>query len=532
MSLTKQVHLYSVATDAFYTDEEQYLHNQMLKLYKLRKKADECKWRKAMINRVIAKKKEKMIELLNLHLEKKETRKINDDALKDKAIVSLFESSLTRALNLETNSLTDKILIVNVFFFQVFEDIVKYGFEHHGDKYVFLTASAGQIRTKRAVFIRKKDYIAIRPKLMCGLSIEDINKQGGINPNKFLAYLALNNSATDVWEDFNIDKAIVVEDFETEVEGKNDHIDDVTYEIKREWSKTLIPHTDGCGMMLHGKTRMLRAPFIKGLIVQFPFDRFIREKCVNGKAIVKDIYGTKHDILEEGIEYILFKSQFKLWKYFKNWNEYKQKFKENHCEVSYCNIEEDYIPKGRINYQMLQTLSDMSNEEIKRLTKATIKEINNIGNDFSTTMRLLGATLYNQNPSWFQQALMIYPELFRDNYCRDILRQTKKSLVKQAKAGRLRINGYYTFVVPDFYAVCEYLFLGVDNPNGLLKEKEVYTTLFRDEDELACLRSPHLYREWPIMINKRNEELDKWFGETKCIYTSCKALTSKMLQFD
>lgn len=285
-------------------------------------------------------------------------------------------------------------------------------------------------------------------------------------------------------------------------------------------------------MMLHGKTRMLRAPFIKGLIVQFPFDKFIREKCVNGKAIVKDIYGTKHDILEEGIEYILFKSQFKLWKYFKNWNEYKQKFKENHCEVSYCNIEEDYIPKGRINYQMLQTLSDMSNEEIKRLTKATIKEINNIGNDFSTTMRLLGATPYNQNPSWFQQALMIYPELFRDNYCRDILRQTKKSLVKQAKAGRLRINGYYTFVVPDFYAVCEYLFLGIDNPNGLLKEKEVYTTLFRDEDELACLRSPHLYREWPIMVNRRNEELDKWFGETKCIYTSCKALTSKMLQFD
>lgn len=185
MSLTKQVHLYSVATDAFYTDEEQYLHNQMLKLYKLRKKADECKWRKAMINRVIAKKKEKMIELLNLHLEKKETRKINDDALKDKAIVSLFESSLTRALNLETNSLTDKILIVNVFFFQVFEDIVKYGFEHRGDKYVFLTASAGQIRTKRAVFIREKDYIAIRPKLVCGLSIEDINKQGGINPNQF-----------------------------------------------------------------------------------------------------------------------------------------------------------------------------------------------------------------------------------------------------------------------------------------------------------------------------------------------------------
>lgn len=531
MALNKQIHLYSVATDAFYTEAEQYRHKRLLKLYKARQKKDIQPWRKKAINRVIKKEKNKLTDLLNAHLEKKETRQLNQTALCDKNIISLFESSLTRALNLKTNELTKDLMILNVFFFQVFEDLVKYGFECEGEKYIFLTASAGQIRTKRAVFVKESAYEQIVKRLMCGLTIEDINDQGGINTNKYLAYLALNNSATEVWEDFDIDKSIVVDDFETSVEGEVDYIDDVTYEITRKKMGVPIPHMDGCGIMLDGPTRMVRLPWVKGLLVTFPFDKFIQEKC-DGKAIVTDIYGQKHDILAEGIKYIFTKSQFKLYKYYQSWDCYKIKFKFFQCEACYCNIEEPYIPKSRINYQMLQTLSDMKDDEIQKLIKQSVEEIEAIGNDYQTTMRLLGATEYNKNPSWFQEALMIYPELFRDPYCRDILKQTKQSLVKQAKGGRLRVNGKYLFLSPDLYAFCEWLFLGEQNPKGLLEDGEVYTSEFKNGDELACLRSPHLYREWPIKQNKRNEELDKWFGMTKCIYTSCHDLISRILQFD
>lgn len=342
----------------------------------------------------------------------------------------------------------------------------------------------------------------------------------------------MNNSATDVWEDFDIDKAIVVDDFESDVLGQVDFIDDVTYEIKREWRNITLNQIDGCGMMLDGPTRMCRLPFVKGLMVQFPFDEFIKEKCPDGDCVVYDIYGEPHKIIEEGIRYIFTKSQFKLAKYFHSWSCYKERFKNNGCEACYCNMEEDFIPKARINYQMLQTLSDMKDEEIDRLIKSSLEEIQSIGNDYQTTMRLLGATDYNQNPSYFQQALMLYPELFRDPYCRDVLKQTKKSLVKQAKAGRLRVNGRYRFVSPDLYAFCEWLFLGIQNPQGLLQDGEVYVNEFRDGDELACLRSPHLYREWPIRINKRNEETEKWFGMTKCVYTSCHDLISRIVQLD
>ena len=531
MTLNKQIHLRSVATDAFYEENERYWHKRLLKLYKLRQSTNCPDWKKKSINRIIKKQKEELVKLLDARLEQNEPRQLNTDVLTDKTVISLFESSLTRALNIKTNELTDKLLILNVFFFQVFEDLVKNGFLWNGEKYVFLTASAGQIRTKRGVFIKEKDYLSIQKKLMCGLSIDDINRVGGINCNKFLAYLALTNSATEVWKDFDIDKSIVVDDFETLVTGDVDYIDDVTYEITRKRMGVPIPHMDGCGIMLDKPTRMVRAPWIKGLLVYFPFDRFIQEKC-DGQATVKDIWGQEHDILAEGIRYIFTKSQVKLYKYYSSWDEYKQYFKQYGCEACYCNEEEKYIPKSRINYQMLQTLSDMTDDEIDVLTRNTVEEIESIGQDYQTTMRLLGATEYNKNPSWFQQALMIYPELFRDPYCRDVLKQTKKSLVKQAKGGRLRVNGKYLFLSPDLYAFCEWLFLGDKDPKGMLEDGEVYTSEFKNGDELACLRSPHLYREWPIKANKRDEELDKWFGETKCVYTSCHDLISRVLQFD
>lgn len=531
MSLTKQIHLYSVCTDAFYEPDEQAIHQRLLKLYKLRKNA-KYKWKKSAVNRVIKKEKEKLTQLLDKRLEDTKPRELNPSALTNKSVVSLFESALTRALDIPTNSLTQDLMILNVFFFQVFNNLVRDGFVYNGQKYIFLTASAGQIRTKRAVFVREEAYAKVQSRIMCGLSVENINDQGGINPNKYLAYLALNNSATDVWEDFDIDKAIVVDDFEVPVHGIADCIDDITYKIERKETEFVLSIMDGAGIMLDKPSRMIRLPWVKGLMIYFPFDQFIKEKFPEGDCVVYDIYGEPHKIIEEGIRYILTKSQFKLAKYFTSWDCYKERFKNNNCEACYCNIEEDYIPKARINYQMLQTLSDMTDVEIDRLIAPTVKEIDAIGNDYQTTMRLLGATDYNQNPSWFQQALIIYPELFRDQYCRDILKQTKKSLVKQAKAGRLRVNGRYRFVSPDLYAFCEWLFLGIQNPKGLLQDGEVYLNEFRDGDELACLRSPHLYREWPIRVNKRNKETEKWFGGTKCVYTSCHDLISKVLQFD
>lgn len=536
MPLSSQVYINSLGTDALYQDDENYIHQRMTKLYKLRAKVEKQKeppqWLKKSINRVLKKEKEKLVKILDKKANKGLIRQLNPDSLTDKTVISLFESALTRSCEIKAGELSDKLFQIEFYFYQVMNDVIKNGFDYNGKHYVYFSSSAGSIRKHRGLFIEEDLYKRIQMKLTCGLTVERVNELGGCVINKWLAYLALSSSATDVWEDFDIDKAIVCDDKELEVWGDMDYIDAADYSVTRKYTSVGIPINDGVGMMLPccGPTRVIRGAFIKGLLVCFSFDKFVKEKC-NGDGTVYDIYGQKHDVIAEGIKYILTRSQFKMAKYFSSWQEYKDNFKKYHCEIGYCNMEAQYVPKARINYQMLNSLHDMTDEEIEYLTHKTCQEIESVGNDYQTTLRVLGATEYNQDKIPMQEALMIYPELMRDAYNRELLKQTKKSLVKQAKGGRLRINGYYRLASPDLYAYCEWLFLGIENPQGLLKNGEVAISQFKDGEELDCLRSPHLYFEHCLRTNRQTEEIKKWF-DTKCIYTASHDLLSRILALD
>jgi len=486
-------------------------------------------------NKMIKKLKDKLYIEFNKNTG---IRNLRPESLNKRNIISIFDSVLTRTMQIPENTLSTDIMIVQTFFFDVIEDIILDGYMYGEEKYVCLTASAGQIRTKKTVFIKESTLHKYQNTLMCGLTIDAINVLGGANINKYLSYLALSNSATDIWQGFNIDKSIVVEDFESMVNGIVDLIDDETYSINRKEMDVPITHTDGIGMILPSKTRkstMIRLPWVKGLITPFPFDKFIREanKNEDGKkyGIVKDIYGVEHDILKEKIEVIFCKSQFKMYKYFESWEQYVENYKKYNCQAGMCNEEEDIIGNAKINYQTLQTLTCMSDEELEEVAKQTKNNIINIGKDRKTMMKVLGVTKTNMNKNYIQQALVIYPELLNDTYSKEILKQVKKSMVKNARAGKLDVNGKYTFIIPDMYAFCEYLIKGELNPKGLLNDGEVYCNLYKDKPKLACLRSPHLYREWAVRNNTIEEEKCKWFI-TKGLYNSCHDLISKILQND
>ena len=537
MPLTEFCYIPAVATDAFYAPDEQKIHDKLIKLYSARKReksGKNRKWRVLAINRIIKRRKKELIEKLQQSLKDNITRELNPQAVKDKNIINLFCSELTRTLGIKTYERSDKIIIVNVFFFEILNSIIHNGFNYNGEHYIFYSCGAGMIRTKRFMAVREKDYNEVQRTLMCGLTLDTINAQGGMNENKLLSYKSLMASATDRIENFDIDRCIVVDDFEMPVVAESDFIDYTDYSITRKISETVIAETDGWGMCCKPgfKTQIVRGPWIKGLVSYFDFRGWLKEYCPADDWTVTDIYGQEWKIIEDDIQYILTKSMFKLYKFYPSWFCYKSNFKSYDCHFGSCKVEEDYIPKARINYQMLQSLSDMTDDEISRIVAQTNEEIERIGQDYQTTMRLLGATEYNQNKSPMQEALMIYPELFKDIYNREILKQTKKSLVKQAKGGRLRINGKYLFISPDPVAFSEWLFKGEQRPRGLLANGEVYTNQFRDGDELDCLRSPHLYQEHAVRVNKRNELTNKWLGGTKCLYVSAHDMISKILQFD
>jgi len=474
----------------------------------------------------------KLKSILKQKLESNESiRSLNPESLKDKNIISIFDSTLTRTLDIQANTLTKDIIVVQAYFFDVLRDLVTNGFMLETEKYVLFTASAGQIRTKKTVFIKEQLFKKHSDTLMCGLTIEKINTLGGMNINKFLAYLALSNSATDKWIDFDIRRSIVVEDLETDVPALVDYIDRDTYEIERKEMPVAINHTDGCGMILPSKSKksfMTRLPWIKGLLVPFPFAKFAKD---SGNTIVTDIYGKQYDIVKDKIEVIFTKSQFKMWKYYSSWQEYCDCFEEYNCQAAKCNEEEDFFSNAKLNYQMLQTLNEMTDEELSLISQDTVNVIADIGRDKKTMLKVLGATKSNLNKSYFQQAVELYPDLLTDPFSKDVLKNVKKSMINDAKAGKLLIEGKYTFIIPDLYAFCERLFLGTENPVGLLKDGEVYCSLFENEKELDCLRSPHLYREHAVRINKLDTEKKKYFV-TKGLYASVHDVISRILQFD
>ena len=590
MALDKQIQIYGIDTGNFYTNTEARLHwkNQRIKIEKNKLKTEQKDNAKALFklieicpdnvlisclshvcskrdndieqwlkfkNKEIKRTKDTLKTLLSNKVRLNELtngshhkRVLNENTLSDDYIISIFDSSLTRIMGLQHDEFTDAFMVIKVFYYDMIKDLIYYGYEYKGERYIYFTSSAGQIRTKKTVFIKESLWNKYEKTLMCGLTMDSINAKGGNNPNKHLAYMALSNSATDEWQEFDIDKTIVVRDFETEVYGTYDLIDDIDCSITRTTDYAPIPHTDGAGMILpnaFGKiqhNKMIRLPWVKGLLGVFDYATFIKEN--NCSPVIKDIYGKEWDVIKDDIQVIFTESQFKMWKYYSGWDEYKQYFKKYKCSAGYTNEEEERIKDATINYQMLQTLIDFTDEDVIKITQKSVDKLNNLSSSVDDMKKAFGVTPYNQDKTCLQQAIDIYPNLLNDEYLKVKLRDIKNSLVKKYKSGKLEVKGKYTFILPDLYAACEYWFMGIENPNGLLNDGEVYCSLFRKAKEVDCLRSPHLFIEHPIRINtayigdemtdiqkERLDVLNKWFV-TKAVYTSCKDMISRILQFD
>lgn len=558
--LDKQIHMYSVDTGHFYSNHERYLHemnckyrrerNYLLnKIAKTEKNSPEYEKWTGLIAHKKEKAKESKEQLLSLLANKVKQnemtggkdhiRTIRKDSLNDTNVISVFDSALTRTIGIVHEELTDVLMVVQVYYFDVFRDLSFFGYLYNGRKYRYYTSSAGQIRKKKAVFIMESVWNRIEKTVMCGLTVNRINSKGGNNVNKHLAYMALTNSATDEWPEFDIDKTIVIDDFETKVYGTIDYVDEKDYSITRKQEEVPIPHTDGAGMILpsvSGKNFMFRAPWIKGLLGVFDFRKFIEVNHCS--PVIADIYGKEHDILKEDIQIIFTKSQFKMYPYYDSWDEYKGYYKKYACHAGRCNMEEDRIPNAKINYQMLQTLTDITDEEIDLLTRKSAERIHNICNSKETMMNILGITPYNTRPTPFQKAVKMYPALLSDTYAKDVIREVKNSLIKKYRSGKLEVAGKYTFLLPDFYAACEYWFCNIPKPKGLLGDQEVFCWLFRPYDQLDCLRSPHLYKEHAIRSNiagrgygERAQQIREWFS-TNGLYASTHDLISKILMYD
>lgn len=197
--LDRQYHLYAVDTGHFYSHREAKLHDRIsqyrterhavrLKLQELEcalkirgySDKDIQKMKKSktyesggtsdaflsqylhflMIDKHKKQKEKQALEKLRTLLTNKTTqnertngkdhvRVLNEDRLNDTDVISAFESALSRAIGIRQNELTDALVLVQVYYFTIFKDLLFFGFRYHGETYRYFTSSAGQIREKK-----------------------------------------------------------------------------------------------------------------------------------------------------------------------------------------------------------------------------------------------------------------------------------------------------------------------------------------------------------------------------------------------
>ena len=158
------------------------------------------------------------------------------------------------------------------------------------------------------------------------------------------------------------------------------------------------------------------------------------------------------------------------------------------CTAGKCNEEESFLPDAKLNYQMLQTLTDISEDEIERLANRSVEKIQKVASDRETMLEVFGASSQYKNKNAFQECLSIYPELLSDPYTKENAGQ-KKEPCKEGKSAKLDLSAKYMFLIPDLYAFCQWLFLGDKDPCGLLKDGEVSSFCIGAYGKLDCLRS-------------------------------------------
>ncbi|AEY66615.1 hypothetical protein [Clostridium sp. BNL1100] len=487
----------------------------------------------------------------------KNNNRVLTKELTDYNTISVFEGSLSRILELGKNNLTDKVVVIKIVDGHeqsIMKSIIDNGFIWNRERYITLTSSAGQIRKHKILFIKESIWNQYKGKIQCGLDIKDMNESeyNGCNINKMLSYLALQLSATDVWESFDIDRCIVCDDLETVVKGTVDYISkdlEVTPNVKNK--EILINQIDGCGMIsseLSDKNFMVRLPWVKGLLGVWNIKRWCKSEN-GGNYMVKDIFGSEFDVLKDNIQIIFSKSQFKMWKYYKaiaekynaengtaltGWDMYKKLFKKYGCEASKCNVEENiktrkdkyYYKKATYGYQMLQTITDITDTELQELTQPTVDLITKAHTKIDAMLQVLG---YDEDSN-LAMCVEKYPSIMRDSWVKERLESKLTSIRKSTKVAKLRIDGTYTFVVPDLYAYCEFIFKGKKNPKGILGAKEVHCRMF-PQKEILLNRSPSLYKEHWITNNRQRKEHRDWFT-TNAVYVNIHDLASKVLMYD
>lgn len=406
--------------------------------------------------------------------------------------------------------------------------LCKTGFIVNGIKFRRLCAGSGQLRRNNVLFVNENFYSQLEERMLCGLNKKRIGK---INLAKFSAYYSLYSSSTNF---ISTPRVCVVKDYEVIL--KNQEVEWIY--TKENGERDIEKHTidiktnvwDGSGLVSVEMAKqwqndlkldytpsafIVRSAWIKGLCVVFDWKRFAKE--VAKKEYIIDAWGKKKHI--DDIDVILTTSQFKMWKKYKDWEEYLE-YHTKYGHIWGCSrVNKKYDNTyTALNYQYIQS-NFFSDEDIKSLAEFSIDWVKKVctGDKIYVLLYLLGSQDADKSIEEIEKstgmniakALMYSDEILKDDYVRNRIYKSIEKRIKQLKVGKLLIEGSYEFAIVDPYGFCEYVF-GME-VNGLLKAGQFWQKRWVDKGskEVAVFRSP-------LVAPNENQVLEV-YSDDKCL---------------
>lgn len=74
---------------------------------------------------------------------------------------------------------------------------------------------------------------------------------------------------------------------------------------------------------------------------------------------------------------------------------------------------------------MLQTLTDVTPNELQKMASKSNNKIEKLTSTVATMQEAFGVTPHNNNKTYLQQAIEIYPEILNDPYTKENIKQIK-----------------------------------------------------------------------------------------------------------
>lgn len=416
----------------------------------------------------------------------------------------------------------------------------------NGEKFVRLLGTNGGIKNNVVVFVNSKIHSRLDKQLN---NDRDLSKE--YVPAKFEAYKALSCSASSpVTQPKGI---LVIKD------GSHKIVEDILklkdngkggFDLIEEDNCELeINYTDGCGMISPklatqwaidlGEYTLDRygnkiANYIpsganirnfstKGMVATVPFVEYGDEL---GEYVVEDIWGNKVDIRE--VDLILTDNMVKLWNGYKSCEEFMTACKNNGFEFRVAKLLPKELENVRnMNYQFLQSY-EFNDKDLDELIKPTIRTIkgaigltcdNNI--DYGKMLLFLKGKNISKNDFMhednnFIKALMLNKEMINDPYIKQKIHNMIKKKIEDSKKGVIQVNGNYSIILGDLYAMLQHMFK--QKVTGALKKGEYYAKTWSDKGvkEVVAYRSPMTIHNNIVKMNiVENEITKKYFRYIK-----------------